>query len=219
MSKTCLFCSADIEDSATVCPDCYATCPSGPAPESAEADAGRKPASRAALVMTDLHTGKALIINESCIIGREGNLEPGYFAGNRFVSGQHCRIIAEDSGYKVEHLSKVNPTKLNNDELPRRIGKVIRNNDLLTIANMTFEISIGQNDQPGEAAIEEEKPQTGLNLQDDATVANPTRFLIICPKCKAEYEVTDINAQIPECDKCADDYDKYEIAKVRAREG
>jgi len=206
MSKECIGCNTENEDSATKCRECgYVFSDSN--------SSSVKKSPTPILIMTDMDkkSGKIIRIDKSCLIGREGDVEEEYFAEDMHISRRHCNVILENSEYKIEHLSKVTPTKINNIELSRGLKKIIRNGDTLTIADKTFEISICN-----ETVCEDETSDNIKSVNDD-TIEEKTYFVIICPKCGFEYDVNNIEESIDECSNCSDEYDKYEIKKVKAK--
>ena len=205
MSKECLSCGEDNIDSAAECENCGGK--SFSSETSANLEEESTPAS--VLIMTDRKSDKVIIISGSCLIGREGDVEAEFFAEDMHISRRHCNVILEKGEYKIEHLSKVTPTKINNIELSKGIRKTIRNGDYLTIADKTFEISICNDAARSEAVQETVVPA-------DNNSVNITKYIIICPKCGSEYEVDTRDDRIDECSNC-DDYDKREISKIGAR--
>jgi transcription elongation factor Elf1 len=209
LSKECLQCATDNEDSSAVCKNC------GAALAVNESDV-KKPVP-STLQMTDLKSGKVITISGNCTIGRSGNVETEYFAEDMYVSEFHCKIILENGVYKVVHLPTAkNPTKINNITLSKGINSIIRDGDYFTIADKTFEISICTDvihENPGQEIT---TPDT--TVSDDTNVTNDTtKYIIMCPVCGLEYEVSDVNDRINECSRCDDDNDKREISGVRAK--
>jgi pSer/pThr/pTyr-binding forkhead associated (FHA) protein len=210
LSKECSLCGEDNIDSATECENC------GGKSFSTETSANLKeePAPTSVLTMTDRKSDKVIIISNSCLIGREGDVEAEFFAEDMHISRRHCNVILEKGEYKIEHLSKVTPTKINNIELSRGIRKTIRNGDYLTIADKTFEISICNDAIQKETIQDTATPVYNDSINTDSV--NKTKYIIVCPKCGSEYEVDNIDERISECSNC-DDYDKREISKIGAK--
>jgi len=223
MSKECVNCYTENENSATICKSC------GNVFSDSESCAAEKSSSSPVLVMTDMDrkSGKVIKINETCIIGRKGDVEPEFFAQDMYISEYHCKIIFENNGCKIVHLpTATNPTKINDTKLSKGISQSIRNGDFLTIADKTFEISLCDdsvcNDSVCEDAVRNDEtqdfssPATDEAANDEPANAKP-QYIITCPKCGSEYEVQDIDDRIKECSNCGEDYDKYEISKIRAK--
>ena len=205
MSKECLLCGEDNIDSAAECKNCGGKF----VITETSANLKEEPAPASVLTMTDRQSGKVIIISGSCLIGREGDVEAEFFAEDMHISRRHCNVILEKGEYKIEHLSKVTPTRINNIELSKGIRKTIRNGDCLTIADKTFEVSICHD------AVRDETVQDAITPLDNDPV-NITKYIIICPKCGSEYEVDNIEDRINECGSC-DDYDKHEISRIGAK--
>jgi len=210
LSKECPFCREDNADSAVKCENCEAvlsgnkiTGNSGETGVRAgESGALGEKAGAPVLQMSDLKTGKVINIKENCIIGRSGNAEPEYFAGNMYVSEYHCKVVLENNQFKIEHLPTAkNPTKLNGEPLSKGIHMVLRDGDYLKIADMMFEIS---------------QKETSIENKSDLEIVKNVKYIIKCPKCACEYEVADVNERITECKNC-DEYDLHEISRVKAK--
>jgi predicted component of type VI protein secretion system len=159
--------------------------------------------------MVDLKSGKVIKISGNCTIGRSGNIETEFFAEDMYISEYHCKIVLENGEYKIEHLPTAkNPTKINNIALSKGISNIIRDGDYLTIADKTFEISF---------CTDTEITTSDTTVSDNvAAPTDKTKYIITCPKCGFEYEVSGLNDRINECSHC-DDYDKHEISKTGAK--
>jgi predicted nucleic-acid-binding Zn-ribbon protein len=203
-----LQCATDNEDLAAVCVNCGATF--------AAKEVATEKSIPSILQMTDLKSGKVITINGNCTIGRSGNVEIEFFAEDMYISEYHCKIILENGVYKIEHLPTAkNPTKINDVSLSKGISSIIRDGDYLTIADKMFEISICA-DAVNEST-KQEIATPDATVSDIAAVSvGKTIYVITCPKCGSEYEVSDVNARINECSYC-DDYDKHEISRVGAK--
>jgi len=214
MSRECPNCYSENEDSAAKCRSCGSVF-SGSAPLPA-----KKSSSNPVLVMTDMDrkSGKVIRIEKSCIIGREGDVDAEFFAEDLHISRRHCSVILENGEFKIEHLSTVTPTKINNIEIGKGIKKIIRSGDHLTIADKTFAISICVDSVHDDSVYEEENSDTSTSVNEASCIEEKTFFVVICPKCGFEYEVQSLDDTINECKNCGDEYDKYEISKVRAME-
>jgi len=208
MGKECASCYTENEDSAAKCKSCGNIFPDS------EYCAAEKSSSIPVLVMTDMDkkSGKEIRINKTCVIGRKGDIETEFFAEDLYISEYHCKIILEKGGYKIEHMpTATNPTKINDVKLSKGISQSIRNGDFLTIADKTFEISLCD-----ESVCEDEVPDISSPANENSINEKP-QYIISCPKCGYEYEVQDMDSRINECGNCGDDYDKYEISKIRAK--
>ena len=196
MSKECPLCGENNKDSASICIGC----------KTAFSD---HISSAPVLRLID-RDGKIIIITGDCTIGRLGDVETEYFAKNEFVSKLHCKITLENGEFKIEHISNTNPTKINNDKLPKGIQKKLRNGDYLEIADIIFKISISSGLKQ-DVSMEEETEKK----ENESIGTGKINYIIICPKCGSRYEVHNINDRINECNYC-DVYDKKEISKVGA---
>ena len=199
LSKECLSCGEDNTNSAAVCKNCGGKSFSAETPDVTPV-----------LTMTDRKSDKVIIISGNCLIGREGDIEAEFFAGDMHISRNHCKVILENGEYKIEHLPTAkNPTKINGVSLSRGVRGIIRNGDNLAIADKTFEISICHDAPQSEAAQE-----TAAPVGNDSI--NKTKYVVVCPKCGSEYEVENIDDRISECGNC-DEYDKEEISRIGAK--
>ena len=201
MSKECLQCGEENADSAVKCKNCGVILE--------ESGIAKKPAQSKVLLMIDLKSGKTIKICKDCIIGRKGDVETDFFAEDCFVSEHHCKINLENGEYRIAWLPTTNPTKINNEELTRGIRRIIRNGDFLTIADKKFEITIDEDTAETQTVQAGKAP---VNRNQDIK----PEYIIICPKCGSEYEVSGIDERINECSNC-DDYDKHEISGVGAK--
>ena len=164
---------------------------------------------RCLLILTDKSNNKVLTIDgsnfhsEEIIIGREGDIEPEFFADNKKISRKQCRVIFEVDTYKIEHLATAtNPTKLNFKNISPGIKEILRDGDILTLADKDFKVSISIISAP---------PM----LQDSS---EEQKILVItCNICGRTYRVSSLEDKIEECEDC-DEYDKYKISRVSARE-
>ena len=207
MSKECQYCREDNIDSAIECVNCGKPFNDVISPISLKSN--KVPI----FVMTHLNSGKEIRITGNCIIGRSGNVEPDFFTDdNRFVSEHHCKVTLENGEYKIEHIGK-NPTKVNDDSLSKGIRKILRNGDYLTIADRKFEISIVDENVDNEISIPvvEQETMVSENLNE----FTEKKYFIICPKCGSEYEVSNLDERIQECNNC-NKFNKREISKVGA---
>ena len=207
MSKTCATCWTENENSATNCKSCGNIL--------SDSFATEKPSSTPVLVMTDMDKkyGKVIRINNTCVIGRKGNVEPEFFAEDMYISEYHCKIILGNDGYRVEHLpTATNPTKINNAKLSKGISQSIRNGDYLSIADKKFEILLCD-----DAVCEDDTLDISTSNNNDSA-NDKIEYIITCPKCGFEYVVQNKDDRINECGNCGDDYDKYEISTIGAKE-
>jgi len=135
--KTCEFCEDEI--------DKYKIEESVPYKvlvENAEPAESKEP-TQLVLIMTEIKSGKAIKISGNCVIGRRGDIEPEYFAEDKYISEYHCKVILENDVFKIEHLpTATNPTKIDKNTLSKGVRNIIRDGEYLTIADKTFEISI-----------------------------------------------------------------------------
>jgi len=200
----CNKCSEANDDSSVNCKRC------GAALEQTNASSSVDWTSTPILTLKDTKTGKEIVIKNSCLIGREGDIDTDYFSTYMHVSRRHCNVTLDKNEYKIEHLSQVTPTKVNNRDIGKGLRQVVRNGDTLTIADIEFKVSVAV---PVTVA-----PETvSINSSNQEAVQTIKKFVITCPKCGKKYEVKDINEKIKECDEC-DDYDKEEIVKIKAEE-
>jgi len=208
MSIECDLCHTDNNDSAVNCARCGAALGQTNISDAAQVNTVNIVASTPILTLTDVKTGKEIKIEKSCILGREGDIESEYFSKSMHVSRKHSNIVLDKNEYKIEHLSNVSPTRVNNRVVSKGFKQIIRNGDVLAIADLEFKVSVC-------AAV---LPATNICnpvVQEPKTVK--TKYIITCPKCGKKYDVKDINEKITECEEC-DDFDKEEIKKISAME-
>lgn len=74
------------------------------------------------------------------IIGRFGDIEPSYFEKNSYVSRKHAKLTYMRGGYLIEDLGSANGTKVNGLKLYKNTSVHIRGGDIITLANMDFEV-------------------------------------------------------------------------------
>jgi len=140
-------------------------------------------------------------VGNALILGREGDVEPTYFSQHKQISRKHCKIYFQDGIYFIETIpSATNPTKINHNKLIDGIKEKLHEGDTLTLADKDFHVS-----------------RSVKQTEQDSITPQKTVFVVICPKCGTNYEVSDMDSRIEQCDYC-DDYDKYDIAKVTAKE-
>ena len=203
MGKVCNLCGSENSDSAVKCENCGAVL------ETNGVSSNNSP--KPDLVLTEAKSAGSIKIpydlitkqdESTLIIGREGDVEPEFFAEYRHISRKHCKVIFENGEYYAEHISTAtNPTAINNKTLSPGIKKIIRDGDLLTLADKRFKVSICKN---------------SIDAEQEIIPAEEIRYIITCPRCGTEYEVPDINAQKDKCEKC-DKYNDYYIADEKAK--
>ena len=202
MSKKCVMCSQYSEDSAIVCEVCNASFL-----ESADSDPRNSSAPLAILELADSESDMIIKINGDGVLGREGTIEREFFARHRSISRKHCGVSLKHGNYLIEHLpSAMHPTILNQYKLVPGVPMIIRDGDSLRIADKLFT-----------AAIRTEAAQHDAAPPASVAQAEESPYIIVCQLCGEIYPVFNRDDRIKECHQC-DDYDKYDIAKVPARE-
>ncbi|MCL2065098.1 MAG: FHA domain-containing protein [Candidatus Cloacimonetes bacterium] len=174
------------------------------------------------LELTDKFSGKSLKIlgeriqkeeKSSMILGREGDIEPDFFREYRLISRKQCKIIFDDDHYKIEHIpTATNPTKIEYKTIGAGIKQIIRDGDILTLADKEFKISISIE----ETSVDHDVAAIS-DCQQEPASSDKTLFIITCDVCGRKYSVSSINDKIAECEDC-DDYDKYKISRISAKE-
>jgi hypothetical protein len=188
----CLFCSETVPDNASEC----ANCGEALAPSSGQSEQSEPPV----LVLTEMRTGREIEIAEGGIIGREGNIEPEFFAGYEYISRMHCEITSGGGEFSVEYLhTGKNGTKIGSRDLRKGMRMTLRHADILTLADTHFRVSIRSKAAEPEAESEKE-----------------ARYIIVCRHCRTEYGVESADGRIAECSNC-DDYNKTDIARIKAK--
>lgn len=86
-----------------------------------------------------------IITQEGGILGRYGDFEPEIFQTNNwlYVAGEHLLINYEKGDWYIEHIGS-NPTFLDRMKLEKGMKFIIRDGQILKLANITFEIMIGR---------------------------------------------------------------------------
>jgi len=264
MTKECQRCYHENSDSTSVCENCNSPLPDaasqaapgvaqGVTPTVAQAVHGTAPAVTSAvapvaaldnapvLELADLASGVVIRVSGNGTIGRGGDIERGFFENKMYVSTYHCAITLEDGQYKVEQFQTTkNPTLINQHSLTPGVPMILRDGDILKVADVTFRAGIRQTVSqspataplPGFAARAAEaaraadtaRPADAAHTEDSALVENAgnadtaqstLRYVIKCPACGSEHEVSSIDARLAECEDC-DEYDKKRIASVGA---
>lgn len=160
------------------------------------------------LVLFERRTKKKIEILEDGIIGREGDIDQDFFSTNMYISSEHCRVTNEKGQWKIEHLSRTNRTLINGINLLRDTKMTIKNNDVLRLSNLVFDVRLVSNN------VETIDNQLNSEVSSDGNEGN---WIIQCPVCGKTYNGNDSNFRIRECNGCLDEFDKYEIARIRAK--
>jgi len=85
---------------------------------------------------------KFYISKPEFIIGKNPSAVDGVITYNNAVSRMHCKIVFENNSYYVIDLGSANGTFLNSKKLINGQPAIIKNKDILKIANSEFKISI-----------------------------------------------------------------------------
>ncbi|MCL2079204.1 MAG: FHA domain-containing protein [Oscillospiraceae bacterium] len=209
MAKECKHCYKENLDTESVCQNCGIAFE--PQANESSNNVVCNNATNPTLSLKDMDTSddKTIDIEGSCMLGKEGDVEPEYFEKFRYISRKHCKIHFEKGNYYVApHPTSTNPTVLDGNELKRGIKAILRDGQYLTLADRTFEVSINAKTHVG---------GTGEPSEPSANEEGKTKvYYIICPKCGKEHIVSSLEEKIAECDDC-DKYDKKAIAKERAK--
>lgn len=102
-----------------------------------------------------LHTKKVRIIainssvrveleinKESFIIGKNTSMVDGVISFNKMISRVHCRIDRRDEDYTITDLQSANGTFVNRIKLQPETPQIIKNGDIIRLANSDFQVSI-----------------------------------------------------------------------------
>lgn len=73
------------------------------------------------------------------IVGREGNFQPHLFTKSNFVSRKHAKITFTGFQYELADLGSHNGTYLNGDRLTPHEVYLIKHNDTVVFADLTFQ--------------------------------------------------------------------------------
>ena len=77
------------------------------------------------------------------VIGRRQGPYAKFFSNNMYVSGVHAQLLfKQDSGWCVIDKHSSNGTKLNQRDLLPDVPMSVKNGDILTIANVSLQVSI-----------------------------------------------------------------------------
>ena len=180
------------------------------------------------LLLTDMSSRDEIIIDRSGIIGREGDFALDYFKGCDYISRLHCEVTTTNNGFMIEHLPTAkHPTKLDNITLSVRVPRAIRDRSILTIADKNYRVSINtkstQDDISQSKEVKQDQSPQDIITSDTEqnnqlyTPTSEEKYEILCRKCGTVHDVPSEDTIIKECNGCEDEYDKHDIAKVRAR--
>jgi len=180
------------------------------------------------LILTDMSSRDEIIIESSGIIGREGDFALDYFKECDYVSRLHCEVTLINNGFMIEHLPTAkHPTKIDNIALSVRVPRALRDRSILTIADKSYRVSIKTTsvsedtlqanelkpEQPPQDIIDSDIEQTN----QAGSPISEVKYEIECRKCGTIHDVPSEDSIIKECSDCEDEYDKRDIAKVKAR--
>ena len=201
MSKICLFCAFENEDSAVQCALC------------SEAIDNQDVASCGApqVTLTNALNGSIVQVPENGgLVGRGCGIAPNVF-NHKWVSETHCRISIKDNQCFVEDIGSngegsANGTYIDGNRLPKRMPTKFYNGSTLKIAHLLFDVKV-------------EYPQIEQE-EDVKEVAEELIWVIDCPACGKRFAVDGANSQKSECDRCKefDIMDKKRIAKVKPKQ-
>lgn len=81
---------------------------------------------------------------EGGILGRYGDYDPEFFQENNMlmVSGEHLIVSHNNGDWYVEHIGR-NSTKLDGMELEKGLKFILRNDQVIRMANVSFKVIIG----------------------------------------------------------------------------
>lgn len=80
-----------------------------------------------------------VIPTSGLILGRMGDLYADFFAEYEYVGRTHCEIRYENSCWQVKDMSR-NKTRINGKEVSKEVFENIKNGDVLSLANVHFEV-------------------------------------------------------------------------------
>lgn len=84
-----------------------------------------------------------IIINkDEFIIGKNKELADGAIPYNRKISRIHCKVNTENNHYSIMDLDSLNGTYLNNIRLQTHHPVIIKNGDIIRLANSEFKVVI-----------------------------------------------------------------------------
>lgn len=137
-------------------------------------------------------------INKAGIIGRKGDIEPSFFAGQKYLSEEHCEIYRKNGYWYITHRGDTYPTVVNGVQVPKGSSRKLKQDDIIKLADLWFKVSI---------------------TDEKVEVREIVTFKIVCPVCGRSYYGADENFSVSECQTPAcfeDSMDRRKVAKIRA---
>lgn len=81
------------------------------------------------------------ISDKGAILGRMGTEYANFFENYEYVGRMHCEIKFLDGYWQVKDMS-INGTQINGKRIPKEQFVVLKNGDLLSLANVHFEVEL-----------------------------------------------------------------------------
>lgn len=95
------------------------------------------------IIAMNAPTRTELIINkDEFIIGKKAELCDGVVGFNKMISRSHCKILKKGSQFSIVDLQSANGTYVNKVRLQPNQPHLIKNGDVIRLANSDFQISI-----------------------------------------------------------------------------
>jgi len=84
-----------------------------------------------------------LVGQNGAIIGRRQGIYQEFFANNKYISGVHAQLLYNvNTGWSIVDKHSSNGTRLNQHALSPDVPMSLKNGDILTIANVNFQVGI-----------------------------------------------------------------------------
>lgn len=80
----------------------------------------------------------AFKVNNGAIAGRSGSIDLTPLANSNFISGQHVRFYLQEGIWYLENMSNTNKTLVNGVDMIQGGRHILKDGDLITMANTTF---------------------------------------------------------------------------------
>lgn len=96
------------------------------------------------LILEERISNHRIHIGVEGVLGRYGDFEPEFFQENNMlmVSGEHLIVSHDNGDWYVEHIGR-NSTKLDGMELERGLKFILKRDQVLRMANVSFKVIIG----------------------------------------------------------------------------
>ncbi|MCM1170600.1 MAG: FHA domain-containing protein [Clostridium sp.] len=87
-------------------------------------------------------TGRILFIQKNVVLGRMGDIDQDLFLNYPYVSRVHCEVLISDGKCYVKAMSAPGGTRVNGVLVQEGKEKILKNGDLLSLANLHFKVNI-----------------------------------------------------------------------------